>query len=188
MTSQEVWWSLYESNKEKIKHVCLWFSFFAALMWKMACQWGAALWTLRPAQVLVWFCKPTFPTASVASLSSIVRTRTLTCPPKLCPATLPLPATCKYFEDYFIIVQFWWYRWYKNEVSATNSCCWFALKGRWPEALGGQLATSVRQCVKTAVILAACCDLDRSLSSAFATIMHEHCFSSALSSETHLKC
>lgn len=160
VTSQEILFEsmgLYESSKEKIKDFCLWFSLFVALMWKMACQWGAVLWTLRPAQVLVWFCKPTFPTASDASLFSTVQTRTLTYPPKLCPATHPLPATCKYFEDYFIIDQFWWHRWYKNEVSAT---CWFALKGRWPKALGGQLATSVRQSVKTAVILAACCDLD----------------------------
>lgn len=149
-------------------------------MWKMACQWGAVLWTLRPVQVRVWFFKLTFPTASDVSLSCTVQTRTLTYPPKLCPATHPLPATCKYFEDYFIIVQFWWYRWYKNVVPATNSCCWFALKGRWSEALGGELATSVRQSVKTSVTLAACCDFDLPQSSASATIMHEHCFSPAL--------
>lgn len=135
-------------------------SVFVALMWKMACQRGAVLWTPRPAQVLVWFFKLTFPTASDVSLSSTVQTRTLTCPPKRCPATHPLPATCKYSEDDFIIVPMWWSKWDKNEASATKSCYWFALKGGWPEALGGQLATSVRQSVKSAVILAAWCDLE----------------------------
>lgn len=70
----------------------------AALMWRMACQWVAVHWTLRLARALVWFFRPTTPTASAESLSSTAPTQTTTCRPKPCPATHPRPATCEYLK------------------------------------------------------------------------------------------
>lgn len=69
------------------------------LMWRMACQWVAVLWTLRLARVLVWCFRPTSPTVSAASLSSTAPTQTSTFPLKPCPATRPPPATCEYLNE-----------------------------------------------------------------------------------------
>lgn len=69
------------------------------LMWRMACRWVEVHWTLRLAQVLVWYFRATSPTVSAVSLSSTALTQTSTFHPKPCPATHPLPATCEYFKD-----------------------------------------------------------------------------------------
>lgn len=75
----------------------LFFSLSVVLMWRMACRWVAVHWTLRLAQVLVWYFKPISPTVSAASLSFTALTQTSTSRQKPCPATRPLPATCEYF-------------------------------------------------------------------------------------------
>lgn len=80
-------------------------SFSVVLTWRMAFRWVAVHWTLRLVRVLVWSFRPTSPTVSAVSLSSTVPTPTSTFRPKLCPATRPLPATCKYFNNTFCIIQ-----------------------------------------------------------------------------------
>lgn len=73
-------------------------------MLRMACRRVAVHWTLRPARVLGWFFRPTFPTVNGASPSSTAPTPTLTFHPKTCPATRLLPATCEYFECTFLVI------------------------------------------------------------------------------------
>lgn len=65
-------------------------------MWRMACRWDAAPWTLRPAPAPVASRSPTSLTASGGNPSSTAPTLTLTFHPRVRPETPPQPVTCKF--------------------------------------------------------------------------------------------